>query len=352
MSALTLPRPDDWHVHLRDEDMLADLVPLTAQTFGRALVMPNLRPPITTVAAAERYRRAIRAAVPEGISFEPLMTLYLTPTTSPAEIERAAASTAVLAVKYYPAGATTHSEAGVSDWRALEPVLAAMQDCDVPLLVHGETTASDVDVFDREAVFLRETLAPIVARFGRLRVVLEHVTTRVGVEFVLAARTGVAATVTPQHLLLNRNAMFAGGLRPHHYCLPVLKRESDRTAIVGAVTSGSPKFFLGTDSAPHPRTAKESDCGCAGVFNATVALPVYAQIFAEAGALSRLSGFASEFGAAFYRQAAAKETITLERRAWRVPARYRCGAGEVVPLGAGEDLAWRVEGRGRPPGAI
>jgi dihydroorotase len=343
---LELRRPDDWHVHLRDEPMLADLVPATARVFARAIVMPNLRPPVTTVEEARAYRTRILGHVPGGLTFDPLMTLYLTPRTRPEDIEAAAASPEVHAVKLYPAGATTNAEAGVTDLDALSAVFDAMQSCGVPLLVHGESIDPDVDVFDRETVFIRDTLAPLVKRFERLRVVFEHITTTAAVEFVASAPDRVAATITAHHLLYDRNAIFAGGIRPHLYCLPVLKRREHRHALVSAATSGNPKFFLGTDSAPHAREAKESACGCAGLYTAPVALELYAEAFDAVGRLDRLEGFASEFGADFYRLPRNEERIVLHRAEVRVPERVALGATVVVPARAGKTVAWTV----LPPG--
>jgi dihydroorotase len=343
MDALTIPRPDDWHLHLRDGDALRAVVGHTAAVFGRAIVMPNLRPPVETVARAEAYRARILAALPPGADFVPLMTLYLTPRTTPAEVARAATHPHVIGIKLYPAGATTNAEAGVADLGAMEPVLAAMEEHDVPLLVHGESIDPSVDVFDREAVFVERELAPLVERFPRLRVVLEHVTTAEAVAFVVAAPDTVAATVTPQHLLLDRNALFTGGLRPHHWCLPVLKRQAHRIALLQAVASGSPKFFLGTDSAPHEVSTKESACGCAGCFTAPLALPLYAEAFESVGALHALEGFASRHGPAFYRLPVSERRITLRREPWTVPASYPFERGRVVPLRAEGTVAWRVE---------
>jgi dihydroorotase len=339
---LELTRPDDWHLHLRDGEVLADVVASTAAVFGRAIVMPNLRPPVRTVRDAESYRARILEALQPGASFEPLMTLYLTPTTTPDDIEAAAKHPHVHAIKLYPAGATTHAEAGVSDIRALDDVFAAMQDHRLPLLVHGESIDPDVDMFDREAVFVRDTLAPLVDRFDRLRVVLEHITTAEAVEFVTVAPARVAATLTAHHLLLDRNAMFAGGLRPHLYCMPVLKRSTHRQALLRAATSGNPKFFLGTDSAPHARTAKETGCGCAGVFTAHAAMGFYAEAFESAGALDRLEGFASHFGPEFYGLPRNRDKIVLERRPTAVPSVLPLGRGELVPLRAGQEVAWTV----------
>ena len=339
MDRLTLTRPDDWHLHLRDGAMLAAVLPDTARRFGRAIVMPNLKPPVRTVADANAYRERILAALPAGMAFEPLMTLYLTDNTDPAEIARAKASGGVQAVKYYPAGATTNSDSGVTDIRKVDAVLAAMQEAGLPLLLHGEVTDTEVDVFDREAVFIDRILAPLLQRLPRLKIVLEHITTRQAAEFVTAAPANVAATVTAHHLLYNRNAMFQGGIRPHYYCLPVLKRETHRAALIEAATGGNPKFFLGTDSAPHPRGAKECACGCAGIYTAHAALELYAEAFDGVGALGRLEAFASFHGPDFYGLPRNTETVTLVREATPLAADHPAG---VVPLRAGENLAWRL----------
>ena len=341
---ITLVRPDDWHLHLRDGDMLARVVPDTARCFARAIVMPNLKPPVTTVDAAASYRRRILDALPAGMKFDPLMTLYLTDNTSPDEIRRAAESDFVHAVKYYPAGATTNSDSGVTDLKHARPALEALQEFDLPLLLHGEVTDPEIDIFDREAVFIERHLQPLVHDFPELRMVLEHVTTSDAVAFVRAASDRVAATITVHHLLLNRNAMFVGGLRPHHYCLPVIKREAHRRALVEAATGGSPKFFLGTDSAPHPKAAKESDCGCAGVYSAPAALELYAEVFEDAGALDRLEGFSSVHGAAFYGLPQNSETVTLKREDWTVPEEQGDGNESVVPLRAGQSVRWQLIG--------
>lgn len=341
---LTITKPDDWHLHLRDGAELAAVVGDTARRFARAIVMPNLKPPVTTTALAEAYRGRILAALGGGAAFEPLMTLYLTDNTAPDEVRRAKASGFVHGVKLYPAGATTHSDAGVSDLSRCASALEAMAEVGLPLLVHGEVTDRDVDVFDRERVFIERVLAPLVARHAGLRVVLEHITTRDAVEYVRAAPPRVAATITAHHLLLNRNAMFAGGLRPHHYCLPVLKRETHREALVAAAVSGSPKFFLGTDSAPHARGAKETACGCAGIYTACAAVELYAEVFEDAGALERLEGFASHFGADFYGLPRNAATITLVKRPWQVPDSLPFGADVLVPLRAGQPVRWRLRG--------
>jgi dihydroorotase len=339
---IRITKPDDWHLHLRDGDMLKTVIADTARCFARAIVMPNLKPPVTTVAQAEAYRSRILAAVPEGMTFDPLMTLYLTENTSPDEIRRAKASDSIYAVKYYPAGATTNSETGVQDLSNVYPVLETMQEVDLPLLLHGEVTDRDIDVFDREAVFIERHLQQINTRFPALRTVLEHVTTKDAVDYVLDASERVAATITVHHLLLNRNAIFDGGLRPHHYCLPLLKRETHRQALVKAATSGMPKFFLGTDSAPHPRDAKESGCGCAGIYSAPAAIELYAEVFADAGALDRLEGFASFHGPDFYGLPRNDDKITLEAHAWSVPKLISTGSDEIVPLRAGTEVAWRL----------
>jgi dihydroorotase len=339
---LTIARPDDWHVHLRDGAQLSSLVPFTARQFARAVVMPNLKPPVTTVAAAHAYRERIVRAVPSGLRFEPLMTLYLTDATPATEIRAAQASGFIVGAKLYPAGATTHSDAGVAAVENILPALEAMQEYGLVLQVHGEVTDNEVDVFDRERVFIDRVLRCIVDRFPGLRVVFEHVTTREAVQFVQSARAGVGATITPQHLLLNRNAIFQGGVRPHHYCLPVLKREHDRRALVEAATSDDSRFFLGTDSAPHARRAKEAACGCAGVFSAHAAIELYAEAFEQAGRLERLEAFASERGADFYKLPRNTERVTIERAAWSPPSSYPLAEDELVPFRAGEAVAWRL----------
>ena len=342
MNEINLIRPDDWHAHFRDGAVLADVVPATAARFARAVTMPNLSPPVTTTAHALAYRDRVLAAVPPGASFEPLMTLYLTDDTSAQEIRRAAASGKVLGVKLYPAGATTNSSHGVTDIERCVAALGAMQECGLALMVHGEVTGEDVDVFDRERIFIERILAPLVDRFPGLKVVLEHVTTADGVEFVRAARDGVAATITAHHLLLNRNALFEGGLRPHHYCLPVLKRERHRAALVDAATGGEGRFFLGTDSAPHPRWSKESACGCAGLYTAHAGIELYAEAFDRAGALGALEWFASRNGAGFYELAPNRETITLRRESWSVPDELPMGDDVLVPFRAGSSVPWRI----------
>jgi dihydroorotase len=342
VTSLTIRRPDDWHLHLRDGDALRAVVPLSAAQFARAIVMPNLKPPVTTTAQALAYRQRIIDALPPGSEFEPLMTLYLTDRTDPSEVDKAKASGVVHGFKLYPAGATTHSDAGVTDIRRVDSVLARMAELGVILQVHGEVTDPNVDVFDREARFIGSVLAPVIDRYSKLRVVFEHITTREAVQFVRGARTGVAATITPQHLLMNRNALFTGGIRPHHYCLPVLKTEPDRLALLDAVARGDSRFFLGTDSAPHARHTKEASCGCAGIFSAHAAIELYAEAFDAAGALGKLNGFASEYGAAFYGLPYNEGTVTLTKESWDVPATYRFGSDELVPLRAGEKILWRV----------
>ena len=339
---LRLRQPDDWHLHLRDGAMLTAVLLHTVKRFARAVVMPNLAPPVTTTAAALAYRDRILAALPAGSGFEPLMTLYLTDSTSPEEIRRAHASGCIVGVKLYPAGATTHSDSGVTDLSRCTGALAEVEACGLVLQVHGEVTAREVDVFDRERVFIEQVLAPVIERYPGLKVVLEHVTTADGVEFVRGARAGVAATITPQHMLLNRNDLFVGGLRPHHYCLPVLKAERHRKAVLAAATSGNERFFLGTDSAPHSRSSKESDCGCAGIYSAPVGIEIYAEAFEKAGALDRLEAFASEYGARFYGLPLNTAEIELERREWRPPAEYIAGDERLVPFRAGEPVAWSL----------
>ena len=340
--ALVMRRPDDWHLHLRDGAALAAVLPFSAARFARAIVMPNLDPPVTTTAAALAYRERILAALPRAARFEPLMTLYLTERTPVEEIERAREAGWLLGCKLYPAGATTHSDAGVRDVRRLDAVLARMAEAGLVLEVHGEVTDAAVDVFDREARFIDAVLAPLAERHPKLRIVFEHISTRAALDFVLGAREGLAATVTPQHLLMNRDALFAGGLRPHHFCLPVLKAEADRSALLAAVAAGSPRLFLGTDSAPHARTAKEAARGCAGIFSAHAAIELYAEAFASVGALGQLEAFAASNGADFYRLPRNRDTITLLPEAWEVPARYPFGTDELVPLRAGERIAWRL----------
>ena len=342
MDRLTLKRPDDWHVHLRDGPAMASVLGDTARRFARAIVMPNLKPPVRTTQQALDYRTRILAALPEGAAFEPLMTLYLTDDTAPEEIARARLSGQVRAVKLYPAGATTHSDAGVTRLSRCFNALEKMEEVGLPLLIHGESTDPAVDVFDREKAFIEEVLGPTVERFPGLKVVLEHITTREAVQYVEVTGPNVAATITAHHLLMNRNALFMGGIRPHHYCLPVLKREEHREALVEAAVSGNPKFFLGTDSAPHPRRDKEAACGCAGVYTAHAALELYAIAFEEADALGKLEGFASVHGAQFYGLPLNQDSVTLVREDWRVPERLRFGSEELVPLRAGETIPWKL----------
>ena len=343
MQQITLIRPDDWHLHLRDDAALPRTVADAARRFGRAIVMPNLRPPVTTVEQAASYRARILAKVPEGLKFEPLMTLYLTDNTSPEEIERAVASGFIRAVKLYPAGATTNSDAGVTAIEKVYPALERMEALGLALCVHGEVTHGDVDVFDRECVFIDRVLAPLAQRFPRLRTVFEHITTREAAQYVSAAGPQVGATITAHHLLMNRNAIFAGGIRPHHYCLPVLKREGHRQALVEVATSGSAKFFLGTDSAPHAQSTKENACGCAGCYTAHAGIELYAEAFEQAGALDRLETFASCNGPAFYGLPRNADTITLVKEAWPVPATLDYLPGDaLVPLRAGETVGWRL----------
>ena len=344
MTTLTLTRPDDWHLHLRDGETLAAVLPDTAHQFARAIVMPNLKPPVTTVDAARAYRDRIRAALPKSSPFEPLMTLYLTESMNPQEVSTAKACGFVQAIKYYPAGATTNSENGVTDLKRTYPVLAEMEKFDLPLLLHGEVTDSDVDIFDREAVFIERHLAPLVQAFPKLRMVLEHVTTKQAVDFVTQAGPNIAATITAHHLLLNRNAMFADGIRPHAYCLPILKREVHRAALVRVATSGNPKFFLGTDSAPHGKRTKETACGCAGIYTAHSALELYTEAFEAAGALDRLEAFASFHGADFYRLPRNTGKVALTRESWTVPQELDFGDDVLVPMRAGGTLAWKFAG--------
>ena len=342
MQTLTLRQPDDFHVHLRDGVHLHAAVPFTARQFARAMIMPNLKLPVTTVALAMAYRERILAAVPAGLSFQPLMSLYLTNNTSPTEIREARDTDFIVGCKLYPAGATTHSDAGVTAIEHIYPALEAMQDTGLVLQVHGEVTQGSVDIFDRETVFIDQVLAPLTSRFPRLKIVFEHVTTRQAVQFVQQARAGVAATMTPQHLLHNRNALFQGGIRPHYYCLPILKREQDRQALVTAATSDNARFFLGTDSAPHAQHTKENACGCAGMFSAHAALELYAEAFEQAGRLDRLEAFASERGADFYGLPRNSNKVVLEKISWTPPARYVFGPDQLVPMRAGETVQWRL----------
>ncbi len=341
MQTLTMIRPDDWHLHLRDGAALKAVLPHTVRQFARAIIMPNLKPPVRSLAEAAAYRERIIAVIPAGQQFEPLMTLYLTDNTSPEEIIAAKASEFVKAVKYYPAGATTNSEFGVTDLRRCERVLAAMQQVDMPLLLHGEVTDKDVDVFEREKVFIEKHLLPLKRRFPNLRMVLEHITTADAVKFVLATKN-ISATITPQHLLFNRNMLFKGGICPHFYCLPILKREKHRQAILQAAISGNPKFFLGTDSAPHTRNSKESSCGCAGCYSALHAIELYAEAFESADALDKLEAFASFYGPDFYQLPRNTEQITLTKSTWRIPDEVPFIESGLVPLWAGHQLRWQM----------
>ncbi len=341
MQTLTLTRPDDWHLHLRDGEALKAVLPHTVRQFARAIIMPNLQPPIRSVADAASYRDRILAAVPAGQQFEPLMTLYLTDNTSPADIIAAKASQFIKAVKYYPAGATTNSDRGVTDIGKCDRVFAAMEDVDLPLLLHGEVTDAGVDMFDREKVFIERYLIPLRQRFPRLRLVLEHITTSEAVQYVLSTHH-MAATITPQHLLFNRNSLFQGGLRPHFYCLPILKREQHRLALLQAAVSGNPKFFLGTDSAPHARHSKERSCGCAGCYSALHAMELYTEAFESADALDKLEAFASFHGPDFYRLPRNTDQITLAKITWRVPDEIPFTESPLVPLRAGQNMIWQM----------
>lgn len=340
---LTITRPDDWHLHLRDGEALRAVLPDTARQFARAIVMPNLRPPVTTTEMAAAYRQRILDALPVGMRFEPLMTLYLTDNTTADEIRKAKDSGFVHGVKLYPAGATTNSDSGVTNLGHCVKALEAMEQCGMPLLVHAEVTDADVDVFDREKVFIERHMIPLLQRFPALRVVFEHITTRDAADFVSTAPAHIGATITAHHLLMNRNAMFSGGIRPHHYCLPVLKREEHRQALIQAAISGNPKFFLGTDSAPHPRSAKEAACGCAGMYTAHAAIELYAEVFDAAGALGRLEAFTSFYGADFYGLPRNTERITLVRQSWTVPETIPMADGELVPLRAGQEVGWKLQ---------
>lgn len=342
VTELSIIKPDDWHLHLRDGATTDVIVNHTAQQFERAIVMPNLLPPVTTVESALAYRERILSLLPEGSDFNPLMTLYLTDNTSVSEIEKAAASPFVHGVKMYPAGATTNSDAGVTNVSKVFKVLSAMQDCGLPLLVHGEVTRPDTDVFDREAVFIEEILNPLTEQLPTLKVVLEHITTRQGAEFVKNADANIAATITPHHLLLNRNALFQGGIRPHHYCLPILKREEHRQALLEAASSGNTRFFLGTDSAPHMQSRKENACGCAGIYSAHAAIEFYAEAFESINALDKLESFASLNGPAFYNLPVNTKKITLKKRQWIVPDSYAFGGESLIPFRAGETLSWKL----------
>ncbi len=342
MKTLTITRPDDWHLHVRTGAVLQTVLPHTARQFARAIIMPNIKPPVTTVAQALAYREEILQAVPEGLDFTPLMTLYLTCSTIADEIKKAAECEYIHAFKLYPAGATTNSDSGVADIKAVYPLFAAMEQNDIPLLIHGEVTDDACDIFDRERVFIDTNLTSITKNFPGLRIVVEHVTTTEAVQFVQDASTNIAATITPQHLLFNRNAILAGGIRPHYYCLPIIKREPHRLALVKAATSGNPKFFLGTDSAPHLTSLKENACGCAGCYSAHAALELYAEAFERVDALDKLEGFASFYGADFYRLPRNSGTVTLEKMAWKVPSAYGENDLSITPLKANEELSWKL----------
>ena len=341
---LKLTRPDDWHLHLRDGALMHSVLPDTARQFARAIIMPNLRPPVTTTEQAQAYRARILAALPMGSHFAPLMTLYLTDNTTAQEIRTAKQSGIVHAVKYYPAGATTNSDSGVTDIRKTYPALEEMQHCGMPLLMHGEVTDTAVDVFDREAVFIARVLQPLLRDLPDLRMVFEHISTIDAIQFVKSAPDNIAATITAHHLLYNRNAMLSGGIHPHYYCLPVLKRETHREALLAAATSGNKKFFLGTDSAPHAQHTKESACGCAGIYTAHTAIELYAEVFEQVGALDKLEGFASFYGADFYRLPRNAQSVTLRKQEWQVPATVGFGEHQLVPLRANEMMKWKLVG--------
>lgn len=343
--SISIRKPDDWHLHLRDGEALSTTVAHSARSFGRAIIMPNLVPPVTTVESALAYRQRILREVPAGHSFEPLMTLYLTDELATVEIEKAAASREVQAVKYYPAGATTNSENGVTSIDKVYPVLEKMAELGLPLLLHGEVTSSDIDIFDREQAFIDTILAPLLQRIPELKIVLEHITTKQAVDFVNSQADNVAATITAHHLLYNRNHLLAGGVRPHFYCLPILKRNIHQQALISAATSGSPKFFLGTDSAPHAREKKETDCGCAGIYTAPAALELYAEVFEAQGALDKLETFSSLSGPAFYGLPVNEERITLQRQPWTMPAAFHLANSTVVPVRANETIHWTLESR-------
>ncbi len=342
MNQLTITQPDDWHLHVRDNDVMASVIGFTARQFGRAIIMPNLKTPVTTTIDALVYRDRILSALPENSSFQPLMTLYLTDNTPEEEIKKAKDSGFIHAVKYYPAGATTNSDSGVTDLKKPEVALAAMEQLGLPLLVHGEATHPSIDIFDREKVFIDQQLAPLIERFPNLKVVFEHITTSDAVQFVTEGNDNIAATMTPHHLLLNRNAMLVGGIHPHNYCLPVLKRETHREALVKAATSGNSKFFLGTDSAPHAKDAKESSCGCAGIFSAHAALEFYTTAFDQAGALDKLEAFASFYGADFYGLPRNTQQVTLNKSNLEIPTELPFGKQTLVPFFAGETLEWAL----------
>ena len=342
MQTITITQPDDFHLHLRDGAALKSVLSDSARQFARAIVMPNLKPPIVTTNQALEYRQRILKLLPVGSDFQPLMTLYLTEKMTVQEIEKAKRSGHIHAVKYYPAGATTNSESGVIDMENVYPVLEAMEEHQMPLLLHGEVTNPEVDIFDREQIFIERVLEPVLKKFGKLRVVFEHITTRQAVEFVKTGPDNLAATITPQHLLLNRNALFAGGLQPHHYCMPILKAEEHRQSVVAAATSGHPRFFLGTDSAPHAKHDKESACGCAGIYSAHNAIELYAEVFDDAACLEKLEAFSSHYGAGFYGLPRNSKTITLEKKDWVVPPTLPFGDQQLVPFRAGELCHWKL----------
>jgi len=343
MQSLTITQPDDWHLHVRDDAMLHTVLPHTARQFSRAIIMPNLKPPVTTTDQALAYRERILRALPGKSEFNPLMTLYLTDNTSPEEIRKARQSGYIHAVKYYPAGATTNSDSGVTDIEKVYDCLAAMAEQDMPLLVHGEVVDDTIDIFDREKIFIDKILNPVHEKIPQLRIVFEHITTQDAVQYVLSANDNIAATITPHHLLYNRNAMLVGGIRPHYYCLPVLKRQTHQLSLIEAATSGNPRFFLGTDSAPHTQTAKESACGCAGIYSAHAAIELYTLAFEQAGKLDKLEGFASFFGPDFYHLPRNTRKITLNKQPWQVPHFYKAGNEALIPLMAGETLSWTLE---------
>ncbi len=343
MNSITLIKPDDWHLHVRDGDVLKNIIPHTAERFCRAIIMPNLNPPVTTTEQAKAYRQRILAAVPQNLNFNPLMALYLTDNMQADEISTAKQSGIVHAVKYYPAGATTNSDAGVSELKKTYTVLERMQEEQIPLLLHGEVTDSNIDIFDREAVFIDRILKPLVDDFPKLKIVLEHITTVQAVDFVNSTTDNIAATITPQHLLFNRNDIFVGGIRPHYYCLPILKREKHRAALIKAATSGNVKFFLGTDSAPHSQSAKQSTCGCAGMYSAHAAIELYAEAFEQNNALDKLEGFASLFGPQFYQLPVNNEKITLVKEAHKIEEQYPFGGEALIPLKAGETIQWKLQ---------
>ena len=343
MTSITITKPDDWHLHVRDGDVLQNVIPHTASRFARAIIMPNLKPPVTTTEQAKAYQQRILAAVPQGLNFNPLMTLYLTDNMQVEEITTAKQSGLVHAVKYYPAGATTNSDAGVTDFKKTYNVLEKMQEVGMPLLLHGEVTDSNIDIFDREAVFIEDILKPLTQKFPKLKIVLEHITTKQAVDFVSSAGSNIAATITPQHLLYNRNIILAGGIKPHYYCLPIIKREQHRQALVKAAISGNKKFFLGTDSAPHAVGAKQSACGCAGIYSAHAAIELYAEVFEENNALDKLEGFASLFGPQFYDLPVNQEKITLLKQTHTIEKEYPFGTEILVPLKAGETIQWKLK---------